>query len=135
MKLASIVVAGLTFIVAACTGLDPHPKGDDYDASVKKADEARQAGDLDMAIPLYGRALQSNPQGLEAKLGLGQSYLSMGASSEAAAQFRDVTKCQVRSAPRDHRSDIQQFIRRELRLLGDEGKARFSLGAHQPLDR
>ena len=50
--------------------------------------DARQAGDLDTAIPLCGRALQANPQGTEAKLGLGQSYLTIGASNEAAAQFR-----------------------------------------------
>jgi Flp pilus assembly protein TadD len=90
MKLAPIFTAGLMLVAAACTGLDPHPKGDNYDASVKEADEARQAGNLDMALPLYGRALQANPQGFEAKLGLGQTYLSIGANSEAAAQFRDV---------------------------------------------
>jgi len=90
MKLAPIICAGLALILAACTGLDPNPKGDNYEASVKQADEARRAGNLDAAIPLYGRALQANPQGAEAKLGLGQSYLSIGASEEAAAQFRDV---------------------------------------------
>jgi Flp pilus assembly protein TadD len=90
MKLAPIISAGLMLIVAACTGLDPNPKGDIYEASVKQADEARRSGNLDAAIPLYGRALQATPQGIEAKLGLGQSYLSIGASTEAAAQFRDV---------------------------------------------
>jgi Flp pilus assembly protein TadD len=90
MKLAPIFSTGLMLIAAACSGLDPHPKGDSYETTVKEADDARQAGNLDMAIPLYGRALQTNPQGVEAKIGLGQSYLSIGASSEAAAQFRDV---------------------------------------------
>jgi len=90
MKLAPIISAGLALILAACTGLDPHPKGDIYESSVKEADEARRAGNLEAAIPLYGRALQANPQGVEAKLGLGQSYLSIGASEEAAALFRDV---------------------------------------------
>ena len=90
MKLAPIFCAALMLMAAACAGLDPNPKGDNYDSSVKQADEARQAGNIDMAIPLYGRALQANPQGVEAKLGLGQSFLSIGASSEAAAQFRDV---------------------------------------------
>ena len=42
------------------------------------------------AIPLYGRALQANPNGVEAKLGLGQSYLTLGLPDEAAAMFRDV---------------------------------------------
>jgi Flp pilus assembly protein TadD len=90
MRLAGIISAGLTLLVAACTGLDPNPKGDNYEASVRAADEARRAGNLDTAIPLYGRALQADPQGVDAKLGLGQSYLAIGASSEAAAQFRDV---------------------------------------------
>jgi Flp pilus assembly protein TadD len=90
MKLAPIISAGLMLIVAACEGWNPHPQGDNYDSSVKEADDARRAGNLDVAIPLYGRALQANPKGIEAKLGLGQSYLSIGASSEAAAQFRDV---------------------------------------------
>jgi hypothetical protein len=31
--------------------------------------------------------------------------------------------------------DVQQIIAREFGLLGNEGKARFGLGAHQPLDR
>jgi Flp pilus assembly protein TadD len=90
MKLAPIICAGLALVAAACTGLDPNPKGDNYETTVKEANEARRSGNLDTAIPLYGRALQANPQGVEAKLGLGQSYLSIGASEEAAAQFRDI---------------------------------------------
>ncbi len=92
MKLAPIISAGLALLVAAC-GLDvtgSTSKEDSYEATVRKADDARKSGDLDSAIPLYGRALQANPQGVEAKLGLGQSYLSAGAGDEAAAQFRDV---------------------------------------------
>ena len=100
MKLAPIISAGLALLLAACTGFDPHPKGDNYEASVKRGDEARRAGNLDTAIPLYGRALQANPQGVEAKLGLGQSYLSIGASEEAAAQFRDVLAKRESNSPR-----------------------------------
>jgi Flp pilus assembly protein TadD len=85
-----ILGLGLATLVVACTGIDPNPKGDSYNAAVRQADEARQAGNFDAAIPLYGRALQSNPQGTEAKLGLGQAFLAIGASDEAAAQFRDV---------------------------------------------
>lgn len=92
MRLAPIFAAGLSLLLAAC-GLDATgstAKGDSYDVAVRQADQARRTGDLDTAIPLYGRALQANPEGVEAKLGLGQSYLSLGASDEAAAQFRDV---------------------------------------------
>ena len=92
MKLAPIYSAGLALFVAAC-GLDlggSVARGDNYETSVRQADEARKAGNLDSAIPMYGRALQANPEGIEAKLGLGQSYLSLGAGDEAAAQFRDV---------------------------------------------
>jgi Flp pilus assembly protein TadD len=92
MKLPPIVSAGLMLLVAAC-GLEPEgttAKGDNYSTSVRQADEARKAGDLDSAIPLYARALQANPDGVEARLGLGQSYLAQGAGEEAAAQFRDV---------------------------------------------
>ncbi len=90
MKLVGIISTGLALILAGCAGLDPHPKGDIYEASVKEGDEARRAGNLDTAIPLYSRALQANPEGIDAKLGLGQSYLAIGANSDAAAQFRDV---------------------------------------------
>lgn len=91
MKLAPILSAGLALFMAACgTDLDPAAKGDDYTASVKLADEARLAGDFDSAVPLYGRALQAKPDGVEAKLGLGQSYLTLGLPDEAAAVFRDV---------------------------------------------
>jgi Flp pilus assembly protein TadD len=91
MKLAPILSAGLALVVAACgTDLWGDSKGDSYDSSVKQADEARKSGDLDTAIPLYGRALEARPNGVEAKLGLGQAYLTVGMSAEAAALFRDV---------------------------------------------
>jgi len=91
MKLAPILSAGLALLVAACgAGIGEGSEGDSYDVSVKRADEARKAGDIDSAIPLYGRALQVKPDGVEAKLGLGQAYLSVGAPDEAAALFRDV---------------------------------------------
>lgn len=92
MKRAPIISAGLALFVAAC-GLNingSQSSGDSYSAAVKQADEARKSGALGEAIPLYGRALQVNPEGTDAKLGLGQSYLSLGAGDEAAAQFRDV---------------------------------------------
>ncbi|TMJ26179.1 MAG: tetratricopeptide repeat protein [Alphaproteobacteria bacterium] len=89
MKLARMIAAGLMLFLGACD--EPSiSRGDSYDASVKRADEARLAGNPDTAIPLYERALQANPEGIEAKLGLGQSFLVVGAGSEAAAQFRDV---------------------------------------------
>src|SRR5882757_9937694 len=91
MKLAPILMAGLALFMAACgTDLDSAADGNDYTASVKQADEARKSGDFDSAIPLYGRALQARPDGVEAKLGLGQAYLTVGMSSKAAALFRDV---------------------------------------------
>ena len=92
MKLAPIFSAGLALLVAACS-IDPAggtSDGDSYSSSVRQADDARKAGDFDAAIPLYGRALQANPDGIQAKLGLGQSFLSIGAPDEAAALFRDV---------------------------------------------
>jgi Flp pilus assembly protein TadD len=91
MKLAPILSAGLALLVAAC-GADvwTDSKGDSYVSSLKQADEARKAGDLNTAIPLYGRALDANPAGVDAKLGLGQAYLSVGMTDEAAALFRDV---------------------------------------------
>ncbi|HTR85370.1 MAG TPA: tetratricopeptide repeat protein [Reyranella sp.] len=66
------------------------PHGLNEQSALEQADAARKAGDLNSAIPLYGRALQENPDSVQAKLGLGQSYLSLGAGGEAAAQFRDV---------------------------------------------
>jgi len=91
MKLSPILSASVALLLAACgTDIGGEAKGDAYDSSVKQADEARKSGDLDSAIPLYGRALEANPNGVEAKLGLGQAYLTVGMSSEAAALFRDV---------------------------------------------
>jgi len=92
MKLAPILSAAMSLLVAAC-GADltgATGRGDDYTSAVGQADEARKAGNYDTAIPLYGRALQANPDGAEAKMGLGQTYLSIGAPEEAAALFRDV---------------------------------------------
>jgi Flp pilus assembly protein TadD len=89
MKLARIIGAGLMLLLGACDGSSV-TNGDAYEAAVRQADEARAAGNVDTAIPLYDRALQVNPQGIEAKLGLGQALLTIGAGDEAAAQFRDV---------------------------------------------
>jgi len=92
MKLTPIISACLALVLAAC-GLDADgssSRGDSYATSVQQADQARKAGAVGESVPLYGRALQVNPEGMEAKLGLGQSYLALGASDEAAAQFRDV---------------------------------------------
>jgi Flp pilus assembly protein TadD len=92
MKLAPIISAGLALCVAACGGGGDYGagRGDSYSSAVQQADEARKSGAFGEAVPLYGRALQLNPDGVEAKVGLGQSYLSLGAGDEAAAQFRDV---------------------------------------------
>jgi tetratricopeptide (TPR) repeat protein len=91
MKLAPILTAGLALFMAACgSDVGGAGKGDDYTSSVKQADEARKSGDFDSAVALYGRALQAKPDGIEAKLGLGQAYLTLGLPDEAAALFRDV---------------------------------------------
>lgn len=90
MKLARIIGAGLMLLLGACDGSPSVAHGDAYEAAVRQAEEARAAGNVDNAIPLYDRALQANPQGIEAKLGLGQALLTIGAGDEAAAQFRDV---------------------------------------------
>jgi Flp pilus assembly protein TadD len=89
MKLARMIGVALILLLGAC---DPPSisKGDSYEAAVRQGDEQRRAGNIDAAIPLYERALQANPDGIEAKLGLGQAFLSVGAGDEAAAQFRDV---------------------------------------------
>ncbi|MBS0526658.1 MAG: tetratricopeptide repeat protein [Proteobacteria bacterium] len=89
LQLARIVVAGLALMLGACDPPDL-THGDDYQAALREADAARVAGNMDTAIPLYDRALQANPQGSEAKLGLGQALLAIGAAEQAAAQFRDV---------------------------------------------
>ena len=92
MKLAPIFGVSLALFLTAC-GVDftaSTASGDSYQAAVRQADEARSSGDLQTAIALYGRALQADPEGVEAKLGLGETYLSIGAPEEAAAQFRDV---------------------------------------------
>src|SRR5260370_23670685 len=91
MKLAPILSAGFALVVAACgTDIWGDSKGDSYDSSVKQADEARKSGDLDTAIPLYGRALETRPNGVEAKLGLGHAYLAVGMSSATAALLRHI---------------------------------------------
>lgn len=92
MKLAPTFIAVMALSMTACSSDfgESASRGDSYEASVHQADDARKSGDLDSAIPLYGRALQIDPEGVEAKLGLGQSFLAIGASEEAAAQFREV---------------------------------------------
>ncbi len=78
MKLAPILSAGRALIgallIAGCGADfgDSGSRGDSYDSSVEQADQARKVGNFDSAIPLYGRALQMKPDGIEAKLGLGQ---------------------------------------------------------------
>lgn len=92
MKLAPTFIAGMALSTAACSSVfsEPASGGGSYEATVYQADDARKSADLDSAIALYSLALQIDPDGVEAKLGLGQSFLVIGASEEAAAQFRDV---------------------------------------------
>ncbi len=86
-----IVLIALAALTSAC-GMDGGrvDKTDGYTESTRKADEARRAGNYEFAIPLYGRALQMNPDGTEAKLGLAQVYLATGTPDEGAALYRDV---------------------------------------------
>jgi tetratricopeptide (TPR) repeat protein len=90
MKLAPILSAGLALFAAACgIGFDgTTEKGDAYEAALRQANEARKTGNIDAALPLYGRALQAKPDGLEAKLGLGQSYLALGLRRDDAVALR-----------------------------------------------
>ena len=89
MKLSPFLGLLAALALAACA-TDTAPNADNYESLVRQAEDARRSGDFDSAMPLFGRAAQVNPDGLEAKLGLGQVYLAVGASDEAAAQFRDV---------------------------------------------
>jgi Flp pilus assembly protein TadD len=122
MKLARIIGAGLVLLLGACESASV-PKGDSYDVTVRQADEARRAGNVDTAIPLYGRALQANPEGVEAKLGLGQSYLSIGAGDEAAALFRDVL------AKRSGDSAARRGLASALLSMGQPGLAEQQIDA------
>jgi Flp pilus assembly protein TadD len=92
MTLRAACSLSVALLLAACgmdfTGSTAH--GDSYEVAVRQADSARTAGDAYTAIALYGRALQAEPEGPEARQGLGETYLMMGASEEAAAQFRDL---------------------------------------------
>ena len=91
MKLAPILTAGLALFMAACgTDLDPAAKATTTPRRSSKPTQRACRAISNSAIPLYGRALQANPNGVEAKLGLGQSYLTLGLPDEAAAMFRDV---------------------------------------------
>jgi Flp pilus assembly protein TadD len=89
MKRSPILALCLAVALGACTG-DYSQRTDNYATLIKEAEDARTSGDFNTALPLFGRAAQANPDGLEAKLGLGQIYLAAGAPDEAAAQFRDV---------------------------------------------
>lgn len=91
MKLAAIVCVGMALLLAACDSSSSSGRpSDSYTSSVHEADAARKSGDIEIAVALYQRALQANPGGLDAKLGLGQCFLALGAGDDAAAQFRDV---------------------------------------------
>jgi len=63
---------------------------DNYEFTVRQADDARRNRNFRSAIFLYQRALQIDAGGISAKVGLGQIFLAVGANDEAAAQFRDV---------------------------------------------
>ena len=90
MKRSFVLGLVLAVALAACGDSGPSGSRDNYETLIKEAEEARRTGDFNTALPLYGRAAQANPDGLEAKIGLGQVYLNLGAPDEAAAQFRDV---------------------------------------------
>ena len=89
--ISSVVLIALAALTSAC-GMDGNyaDRPDGYTETTRKADEARLSGNYGYAMPLYSRALQMNPQGTEAKLGLAQVYLATGTPDEAAALYRDI---------------------------------------------
>ena len=69
MKLARMIGAVLVLLLGACDPPDIS-KGDSYEASVRRADEARAAGNIDTAIPLYERFVAAlRTRGLEVATG------------------------------------------------------------------
>ena len=130
MKLAPILSASVALLLAACgTDLFGEGKGDAYYASVKQADEARMAGDLDAAVPLYGRALEANPNGVEAKVGLGQAYLT---ARPARRGRRPVPR---RARQEGGRSDARRGLALALISMGQPELAERQLEAALQADR
>jgi Flp pilus assembly protein TadD len=91
MRVPSLIALCLWCLTAACSSMDADSaKGEDnYEFTVRQADDARRNRDFRSAIFLYQRALQIDAGGTSAKVGLGQVFLAVGANEEAAAQFRD----------------------------------------------
>jgi len=91
MRMLTMIAVSLCCLTAGCGSMNADSGGEDnYDSTIRQADDARRTRDFRSAIFLYQRALQIDGDAVSAKVGLGQVFLAVGANDEAAAQFRDV---------------------------------------------
>jgi predicted Zn finger-like uncharacterized protein len=67
---------------------EPAPSGDAYDGLVAKGNAKAENGDCAAAMPLYERALDVRPGGVEALTGLGYCHLDRKEFARAQASFR-----------------------------------------------
>ncbi|MFZ0961645.1 MAG: tetratricopeptide repeat protein [Terriglobia bacterium] len=65
----------------------PGGRAEDTRAALRRAQDFEKAGQSKEAIPLYLEVLHSDPQCLEANVGLGRSYFALGEYAQAVASL------------------------------------------------
>jgi tetratricopeptide (TPR) repeat protein len=111
------------------------PAGATFDALVKRANAARDAGRLEEAIGLYREALRLKPEWTEGRWYLGTTYYELDQYAEAATAFKRVVASEPRhGAAWGFRGLCEYQLRQYEPALGSLIKAReYGLGQNKEL--
>lgn len=88
-------VSALLFSLVAVFSILIWARAEDASAALRRAQDLEKAGQSRESIPIYLDVLRSDPQCLEADVGLGRSYYAIGEYTQAVASFH--TALQLRS--------------------------------------
>ena len=154
MRAASRLVLAAAFALSGCAAInDQFGGGDTAPPSLRLADRAAEQGDHETAATLYRNAFSSNPDSVDALVGLGRSYRHLGQSRRGEQALREALSRREddpvillelgRTQLADGRSEeglatlqrAQALAPRDLRIITAHGIALDQLGRHADAQR
>ena len=95
----------------------------EVERAIEAAEQAREAGDLDRAVDVFGQILRIEPQNVDALAGLAQCYVGAGELEEAARTL-EMIEPQSRGAPAVTAAQAALELARQAGDAGDVGELR-----------
>ena len=98
----------------------------EVERAIEAAEQAREAGDLDRAVDVFGQILRIEPQNVNALAGLARCYVGAGELEEAARTL-EMIEPQSRGAPAVTAAQAALELARQAGDAGDIGELRRSV--------